>query len=274
MQDIFNPSPSDSPAIAQERLVNVLLNNQDGIFSDEGFLEADRQRDDFLTIREIAWFDAMQTHPPLWFALPEDLKVSDKFRLSDLVPDKVDIENWCEQVTQKPWVLLNQKGVPKSIRLHPRILDAYREGWLPYLKKHPWKIWVPKGNRVYMSYALLADHKTIAALTEGWRKREKEIVKCWFNNPSERMRDIPAMQVAVLQVVNDLLKMGQYYHILVSGYTASGQVPSVYLTQLLKKEPFYDTVKIYKDIKHRWKNPGQDWIDRHVSDEVRALLES
>lgn len=273
MQEVLPATQGESAKIACERLVNLLLINEDGIYSDEKFSDIDRQREDFPAIREQAWFEAFQVHPPLWFALPDDLKTNEKFRLNNEVPERIDLDEWCQKVIKKPWLLTQQTGVPKSIRFHQRIIEAYREGWLPHLRKNPWRIWVSiNPRRVYMSYALLADHTIIDALTEGWIKREKEIVNCWFTNPSERTRNIPAIQVAVLQAVNYLLKKGQFYNILVTGKTPTGQAPSVYFSQLLKKEPYYNTIKIHKDIKARWKKPGQNWIDRHVCDEVQALL--
>lgn len=245
MQNAFPANQDDTPVIAQERLVNVLLNNQDGVFSDQKFSEPDRQRDDFSQLRKQAWFEAMQSHPPLWFALPKDLINCERFKTIDKFPGNVDIENWSQKVTEKPWILLNKSGVPKSLRLHSRILQAYQDGWLSRLRREPWKIWVSfNPRRAYMSYALLADHKTIAVLTDGWIRQEKNIVKCWFTHPSDRMRDVPALQIAILQAVIHLQKTGTNH----------------------------DTVKICKDITTRWKSPGLEWVNRYVNDEVRALL--
>lgn len=95
--------------------------------------------------------------------------------------------------------------MPKSIRLHHRILEAYREGWLPYLRKSPWRLWVPISQglrRVYMSNGLLADDQVINALADGWRQLAADnIINYWFCKASERMRKLPALQVSMLRAI-------------------------------------------------------------------------
>jgi hypothetical protein len=137
IQSVLPAASEESKSLACERMVNTLLNNLDGVFSDEKFVDAVRQRTDYSCIREQAWTEAIQAQPPLWFALPPDLKSKQDFQLIDSDISRVDIAAWCTKITQKPWLLTQQNGVPKSIRLHKSILYAYREGWLPHLKKNP-----------------------------------------------------------------------------------------------------------------------------------------
>ena len=202
LQNFLPATPGESEQVARERLVNVLLNNEDGIYTDDKFSDIERQREDFLIIREQAWTEAIQAHPPLWFALPVDLRNKENFQLTDQAPKNVDLDMWCLKVTAKPWLLTQQKGVPKSIRFHRCILEAYRDGWFPFLRKSPWRLWVPKGaRRVYMSNALLADDHAINALAEGWKQSENKILNRWFQNASDRMRKLQALQVSVLRAI-------------------------------------------------------------------------
>ena len=146
--------------------------------------------------------ESLKAHPPLWFALPEDLRVIKSFSLTEGEVTRVSLESWVLKVEQKPWLLTQQKSVPKSVRFHRRILEAYRDGWISYLKKAPWRIWVKRGlaRRVYMSYGLLGDEKVIAALTEGWGAHRKDVFSCWSKG-SERMQNMPVLQLSVLRAV-------------------------------------------------------------------------
>ncbi len=194
--------PGEPAMLAVDRLVNLLLNNKSADFSDRIIPELIRNRDDFAHIRETAWLESLQAHPPLWFALPEDLKVINSFSLTDGEVTRVSLESWVLKVEQKPWLLTQQKSVPKSVRFHRRILEAYRDGWISYLKQAPWRIWVKRGlaRRVYMSYGLLGDKKVIDAFTEGWDVHRKNVFSCWSKG-SERMQDMPVLQVSALRAV-------------------------------------------------------------------------
>jgi len=208
------PTVSDEPAaFSVERAVNSLLNNEIADFSDKVFPTVIRERDDFAAIRECAWLEAMNAHPPLWFALPEDLKSGNSFEITEGEVGRVDLDAWVLKVEQSPWLLTQQKGVPKSVRFHRRILEAYREGWLPYLKKTPWRIWVKRGlyRRVYMSYGLLGEARVADAFTEGWRTHKKKVFSYWSKG-SARMRNMPALQFSVLRAVcsrNEIMSNGE-----------------------------------------------------------------
>lgn len=56
-------------------------------------------------------------------------------------------------------------------------------------------------RRVYMSNGLLADERTLGALTDGWKLTKNKIVDAWFSWASERMRDLPMLQVSVLRAI-------------------------------------------------------------------------
>jgi hypothetical protein len=113
---------------------------------------------------------------------------------------RLDMDQWEYKVREKPWLLTQQNGVPKSIRYHLRILEAYRDGWIPYLEISPWRVWVKRGKfrRVYMSYALLCDSVIVDAFSEGWLRRKKTALYSW-DSGSYRMRDMPVIQLAALR---------------------------------------------------------------------------
>ena len=198
--DEFVPlTPSSPPENASEFMVNWLLSNNDGDFNEDKLPELVRSREDFATIREHAWQEAVKAQPPFLFAVPSDLRRCQGLSPSNSTPARVDLDSWCVKVQQKPWLLTQKSTVPKSIRWHLRIVNAYRDGWLPYLSEFPWRIWVKKGmRRVYMSEALLADETVIDALAIGWCNRKARICDTWMR-ASERMRNLPAYQLSVLR---------------------------------------------------------------------------
>jgi hypothetical protein len=200
LSSVLPPTENESMGLAVERALNFLLNNDDGDFSDERFPEFLTNRVDFQQVRRRAWQEALAAHPPLWFALPKDLKAEADFRLVDAENVRVDLEAWVLKVEAAPWILTQQKGVPKTVRLHRRILEAYRDGWLPYLRSHPYRIWVKRGlyRRVYMSYGLLSAPAVVDALAAGWKARCDTAHTDW-NCASRRMRVMPIMQVALLR---------------------------------------------------------------------------
>jgi hypothetical protein len=95
--------------------------------------------------------------------------------------------------------------------MHPQIIRAYRDGWSYYLKDSPWQIWVKfkKSYRVYMSYALLNNTRTINAMTDGWIATGTNILTTWRSKPSERMKSIPAVQLSILRALNDEKLIGK-----------------------------------------------------------------
>ncbi len=250
LQQVIPETLGESAGLILERMIEVLLTNEDGVYSDTKFADHHRQREDFLSLREQAWTEAVHASPPLWFAVPADLKERANFQLHEQVPGNVNLDEWCLKVQAKPWILTQQKGVPKSLRLHPQILNAYREGWLPFLIKSPWRIWVQKtSRRVYMSYALLEDDQVIAALAEGWLKMEKKMLTGWFSKPSDRMKNIPAMQVSALRAI---------FHPRMICRLAGQHL---------------NTIKICRDIDARrktlWKTK---WSKSRVNEEIKRLL--
>jgi|CXWL01.1.fsa_nt_gi hypothetical protein len=250
IQQVLPATAGESADLVLERMIQVLLINEDGVYSDTKFADEHRQREDFSVLREQAWSEAVQAHPPLWFAVPTDLKEGERFQLNEQVPSNVSLDEWCLKVQAKPWILTQQKGVPKSLRFHPQILNAYREGWLPFLIKSPWRIWVQKASRrVYMSYALLEDDQVIAALAEGWLKMEKKILTNWFSKPSDRMKNIPAVQVSALRAI---------FHPKMI-YKLAGQ--------------HLNTIKICRDIDARRKKLWKiKWSGSRVNEEIKSLL--
>ena len=205
MEKLIPVAVGESQKIACERMINALLNNEDGVYTDDIYYELLQQRNDYAIIREQAWQEGIKVHPPLWFALPEDLRAKKAFQLPTTSSKFVDLEEWCNKVKNRPWFLTQKKTVPKSIRMHPRIIEAYRDGWSYYLRDCPWRIWVKfkESRRVYMSYALLNDNSTINALADGWIATGTNILKFWRTKPSERMKSIPAVQLSILRALHN-----------------------------------------------------------------------
>ena len=201
--DAILPASDDDPfRLAVEHAVNCLLTNESCDFSDHILPEALRNRADFPRVREQAWKDAIEAQPPLWFAVPDDLKDQPDFAAQTGPVKRVDVAAWEEKVRNSPWLLTQKSGVPKSVRLHERILEAYLASWMTHLQKMPWKIWINRGyqRRVYLSYGALADPRVLEALTAGWLERAKTLYSTW-SKASYRMRTMSLYQVSVLRAV-------------------------------------------------------------------------
>jgi hypothetical protein len=211
MEKVIPITIGESQKVACERMISALLNNEDGVYTDDIYYELLQQRNDYATIREQAWLEGIKAHPPLWFALPKDLRKKEIFKLTHSSSRFVNLEEWSKKVKNSPWLLTQKKTVPKSIRMHPQIIRAYRDGWSYYLKDSPWQIWVKfkKSYRVYMSYALLNNTRTINAMTDGWIATGTNILTTWRSKPSERMKSIPAVQLSILRALNDEKLIGK-----------------------------------------------------------------
>lgn len=202
LDEVLPASDADPFRLAVERAVNRLLTNETCDFSDQCFPDAVRDRADFPQVREQAWKEAIQAQPPLWFALPNNLKDLPDFQRQTGTVTRVDLTAWEEKVHLSPWLLTQKSGVPKSVRLHERILEAYLSSWMGYLTKAPWRIWVKRGfhRRVYLSYGALADPRVLDALTNSWREKRGTLFSTW-SKASNRMRRMSLYQVAVLRAV-------------------------------------------------------------------------
>jgi hypothetical protein len=245
INDFVSISKDEPVALATERIVNLMLNNEDGIFMDERLPDMIRTRSDFAQIRENAWAEALQAQPPLWFALPADLRSLNRFQPLEASSSKVDLDMWCAKVSKTPWLLTQKAGVPKSIRFHSNILGSYIDGWIPYLTKSPWKVWETKGEkRVYVSYGILGTEQIISAMAAGWYRVADHLDKSW-QNASERTRNLTIIQLAVMRTICRYRRPSQH-----------------------KK-----SLKVCQDILLRRRNlPHPCLSDSRFMDELRALL--
>ena len=53
-----------------------------------------------------------------------------------------------------------------------------------------------------MSYALLADEIVIAGLAKAWAGFGDRLLSVWRNEPSHRMKSIPAIQLSILRAIS------------------------------------------------------------------------
>jgi hypothetical protein len=201
------PASADDPyVVAMEHAVNSLLINDTADYSDAIFPAILRERNDFQQLRSQAWLEAIRTQPPLWYALPLELKDQAEFHPIEGEVARIDLDAWESKVRQTPWLLTQAKGVPKSIRHHTRILNAYIDGWLPFFESAPWKVWCKRGlgRRVYASYGILGDPRVFDALVKGWTyfRGKAKLDAAWFSG-SIRMREMPVFQLSALMTIGD-----------------------------------------------------------------------
>lgn len=205
LDDLLPPSEHDSFELAAERAVNALLTHESYDFSDSLFAVTIRSRSDFPRVREHAWSEAIEAHPPLWFALPADLKAAAQFQRLEGPISRVDLDSWVSKVKEKPWLLTQQGGVPKSVRRHERILEAYFWSWLDRLRAAPYRIWEKRGlyRRVYMSYGVFADPRFLDEFSKIWAQHRERLFAVWSRG-SYRMRRMALFQVAVTRCLAHL----------------------------------------------------------------------
>ena len=179
------------------RALESILKNQSSDFTDVIFSKEIISHPDFKEIRKKAWLKAVLKDPTFYFAFPIDLvhehvwapqtKISAK--------DEETLKTWVSKIEARPWYLATEGKVPKSVRYHEALLRAYLIGWGVILSKTPSQIWKKTYyyQRVYMSYAALRNFYIFSVLAKSFGKRGGG-----FSTASERMRQIPAYQLAFL----------------------------------------------------------------------------
>ena len=198
LDSIIPSSINEHINIAKLRALNILINNQTSDFSDNIFPEELRSHDSFIEIRKDAWINAFKDNSTFYFALPYDLKNEAEFSLDKTPIDTIKLKEWSKKIEDKPWLLTQKAGVPKSFRYREEILVAYINGWIPHLIKNPWRLWKPSAyTRAYISYAALMNTQIINALILGFQKGY-DSKKDLFKSASFRTSLIPAFQFAVL----------------------------------------------------------------------------
>ena len=177
------------------RALESILKNQSSDFTDVIFSKEIISHPDFKEIRKQAWLKAVLKDPTFYFAFPIDLvhehvwapqtKISAK--------DEETLKTWISKIEARPWYLATEGKVPKSVRYHEALLRAYLKGWGAILSKTPSQIWkkVNSYQRTYMSYAALRNFYIFSVLAKSFGKRGGG-----FSTASERMRQIPAYQLA------------------------------------------------------------------------------
>ncbi len=152
---------------------------------------------DFKEIRKQAWLKAVLKDPTFYFAFPTDLIHERVWAPQTKInaKDEKTLETWISKIEARPWYLSTEGKVPKSVRYHEALLRAYLRGWGAILSKTPSQIWKKPNSyqRVYMSYAALRNFYIFSVLAKSFGKRGGG-----FSTASERMRQIPAYQLAFL----------------------------------------------------------------------------
>jgi hypothetical protein len=123
-------------------------------------------------------------------------KKDDEFKLNNTQVRKMYVLEWKDKILNKPWLLTQTNTVPKSVKMHPDILNTYRSSWCFYLSENPSRIWEKTGRRrVYMSYyGLLSDFDTVLCLSKAWNSY-------YWQQASDRMKTIPAIRLSFLYAI-------------------------------------------------------------------------
>ena len=155
LEKVFTPDNNTQQDI-QVIMSTLLIRVRDCNYSNDIFPENCRERDDFESLVQSSWIEAITHCPPLYFAATEDIQLKAREQL--LRKSTANINAWVSKIERRPSILERKNHVPKSIRIHPKLLDAYVTGWLRRLEHCPYRFWYRYGNRwnggrVYMSSA-------------------------------------------------------------------------------------------------------------------------
>ena len=190
--------------IAVKRAVNLILSNDSSDFSNAIFGETLKKHASFNQIKEQAWIEACLNNPTFIFASPANIKEEIKSLFNAECNSEENLEVWIEKIKRKPWLLTQQKGVPKYLRYNLKLLENYIISWSALLIDEPWKLWIEVGGgqwntkkRVYISYAALKNKNIMDALIRSMQKNPKNINQIW-EKASDRMKAIPAFQLAII----------------------------------------------------------------------------
>ncbi len=180
--------------------LNSIFNNETSYFGDYIFPLNILEHTSFIDIRKRAWNDAVLDNPTFYFAMPDDLKDDFQIERLSLKCSPKMLDDYTKKVKEKPWILTQKNGVPKSVRHHELILNAYLDSWGKIIYKEPYKIWVVVNKlykkRVYLSYAALCHRKIINSFIASYGKTFNS-ADIW-NKTSDRMKNIPVIQFAAL----------------------------------------------------------------------------
>lgn len=179
------------------RALESILKNKSSDFTDVIFSENVISHPEFYEIRKQAWLKAVIKNPTFYFAFPIDL-IQDEIwspQIKINIKYEKTLASWISRIKYRPWYLETEGKVPKSVRYHEALLRAYLKGWGEILSKTPYQIWkkVNTYQRAYMSYAALRNFSIFSILANSFGSRGGG-----FSKASERMRQIPAYQLAFL----------------------------------------------------------------------------
>jgi hypothetical protein len=197
LEDYLAFDKNESLEITVLRATEDIIQNKSSDFTDVIFSDEILKHPNFKEIRKQAWLKAVIKNPTFYFAFPVDL-IQDKVwkPQTEIDEKKVTMLNkWIQSIESRPWYLESEGKVPNSVKYHESLLRAYVKGWSEILKKNPSRIWkkVNSFQRVYLSYAALRNHHIFLTLVNSFGPQGK-----YYNKSSNRMRAIPAYQLAIL----------------------------------------------------------------------------
>lgn len=181
------------------RALEYIIKNESSDFSDIIFPNEIRLHPQFSLIREQAWLKAVHKNPTFYFAFPVDLIQKNIWTPQSQIDEKHTalLEKWVSEVESRPWYLEAEKKIPKSVRYHEAMLQAYLRGWIYNLKITPYCMWkkINRYNRMYMSYAAFRNIYIFKTLATSYFFNERYI---GHKKASARMFGIPTFQLAVI----------------------------------------------------------------------------
>lgn len=204
LENVITEVENEPYVIAIKRAVNLILSNDSSDFSNAIFGETLKKHASFNQIKEQSWIEACLNNPTFIFASPANIKEEINSLFNAECNSEENLEVWIEKIKRKPWLLTQQKGVPKYLRYNLKLLENYIISWSALLIDEPWKLWIELGGgqwntkkRVYISYAALKNKNIMDALIRSMQKNPKNINQIW-EKASDRMKAIPAFQLAII----------------------------------------------------------------------------
>lgn len=197
-------SQTDNLQLCAAFLARILTLDTPGRFSDTAIPPAIRARPDFARVRELGWAAAIDRSPLCQLRLPDDLRKSSVICQAVKPKYREQLQHLAGLIRITPWLLHDQKMVPKPLLKSRELFDAYFEGWHRQLRNCPWRIWhlSRKGARSYMTPSTLYHPQVIDGMTEGWIDcaGRLQLAEEWRHMEASTLCQLP-VQLAVLRAL-------------------------------------------------------------------------
>ena len=210
LPDFVRRAPTIALELAREAMpeqVAMLKRGRSHSHRESCLPSSERERPDFATRRIVLWEAAIAEDLAMWFALPDDLRALAQFTPAEGPVAGVCVERWVDAITEAPWRLQEPARLPRRLRFHRALLDAYVQGWAALIREgHGLRIRSIRKRRYSsdlareMSLAILNEPAIVDAMATAFaRSRNLQNLERHWRCVSDELQRTIAVQVAVMR---------------------------------------------------------------------------